>query len=403
MAKKILILENHRQTLTVLRSLAGAGYETIVGYQDRITEKFILSSRFTKEVWHHPMFDDEKEFIDALSSFLKRRSDIAYIFPIDSKCISLLTRYFDQISPLCGILMASPHATAICMDKSKTYELVSEQGIPQPETRVVRNCTEINSQIENIGYPFILKPKTSAKGLYGKKCIAFHSPGEFKKYFPKWPGDHSDLLFQKKVFGYRYNCNFTAINGRIVSYFETKTLRTVDYDYTGYAVDTISVKPSDKHRDYCGLLTHKIDYTGIGIIQFLVDEEDDSSWFLEFNPRMGASHALSYCCGVDFPKQAIDAYQYTSGEITSLPQYTGDYRFGIRLHWLFGDTSGLLKAVVQRNISISQMIGWSIRILCSLCKTVHHSTWSWKDPVPTLMLYKQEYLNIVKNRLRKKS
>jgi biotin carboxylase len=400
MVKKILVLENHRQTLTVLRSLANAGYDPIVGYHDQIGEKFIQCSRYTKETWLHPRFDEGVKFIEALKVFLKRRNDIAYIFPVDDTSTRLLARDYNQISQLCGILMASPSATEICQDKGKTYKLVRDLNIPLPETSVVRNFADINIQVENIGYPFILKPKTYRGPLYGKKCIICNSPDELEKAFSKWPESYQELILQRKVLGFRHNCMFTTLKGKIVSYFEMKVYRTDVYDSTGRGVDCISVSSSEQRKKYCESLILKLDYSGIGCIQFLVNEEDRSSYFLEFNPRLDANCALPYFCGVDFPKQAIDIHKYVSGEIASLPQYSRDYRVGIRLHWLFGDVSGMLKAVTQRNISISQMIGWSLRILCLLCKTVHHTTWSWKDPLPTLILYKQELLNIIKNRLR---
>jgi len=118
MVQKILVLENYRQTLVVLRSLANAGFDTIVGYHDKISDKFVLSSRYTKETWLHPELNEEVKFIEALTAFLQKRSDIKYIFPVDNAIISILARNFDQISSICGILMASPFATEICLDKA---------------------------------------------------------------------------------------------------------------------------------------------------------------------------------------------------------------------------------------------------------------------------------------------
>lgn len=399
MVQKILVLENYRQTLVVLRSLANAGFDTIVGYHDKISDKFVLSSRYTKETWLHPELNEEVKFIEALTAFLQKRSDIKYIFPVDNAIISILARNFDQISSICGILMASPFATEICLDKAKTYELVREQNVPLPETSTVRNLTDINTQINKIGFPFILKPTTSCEPLYGKKCIICNSPDDFEKYFPKWPEKHQELILQRKASGQRHNCMFTSFKGEIVSYFENKALRTETYDYTGYAVESVSVKPSSKLKYYCELLTRKLAYTGIGFVQFHVDKEDGSSYFLEFNPRMGGSHALPYYCGVDFPKQAIDVHQYLNGKIESLPQYSKDYRLGVRIHWLFGDITGMLKELGKKEISILQGIGWVLRIIITLFRTPHHMTWSWKDPLPTLVLYKQEFLNMVLRRI----
>ncbi|MEK6766621.1 MAG: hypothetical protein AABY49_10415 [Planctomycetota bacterium] len=401
MVKKILVLENHRHTLTVLRSLTNAGYDPIVGYHDQIGKKFIQSSRYIKETWLHPKFDEGKKFIEALRVFLKRRNDIAYIFPLGEASSRVLARNYDKIVRFCGILMANPIAIETCINKAMTYKLVCDLNIPFPETSVVQNLTDLNTQIKKLGYPFILKPKTLTLGasFYGKKCIICNSPDEFKKYFPKWPEKYRDLILQKKVSGIRYSCMFTSFKGNIISYFEEKTLRTDTYDGTGNSIDSVSSSPSKQRRDFCELLTRRLDYTGIGCIQFLANEEDGNSYFLEFNPRMDANCALPYFCGVDFPRQAIDVHQYLRNETISLLQYSRDYPVGKRIHWLLGDMSGMLRELKQRKISILQGISWFLKILNTLLKASHHITWSWKDPLPTLVMYKQEFSNIVLKRI----
>ncbi len=401
MAKKILVLENHRQTLVVIRSLAKARYDLIVGYHNQIGEKFALSSRYTKETWPHPSVNKEQKFIEALVCLLKKRGDIAYIFPLGEASIRALANDFDRISRYCGVLMAAPIAVEACLDKALTCKLVSELNIPFPETSVVRNFDDINTQIKKIGYPFILKPRIDGGSLYGRKCIICNLPDDFNKYFKRWPEKHQELVLQRKASGQRHNCMFTSVKGEIVSYFENKVLRTDTYDYTGYAVESVSVRPSRKLKYYCELLTRELAYTGVGFVQFHVNKEDDSSYFLEFNPRIGGSHALPYCCGVDFPKQAIDVHQYLNGEIELLPQYSKDYRLGIRIHWLFGDITGIIKELKKKEISILQGIVWMLRIIITLFRAPHHMTWSWKDPLPTLVIYKQEFLNIIMNRLKR--
>ncbi|MCR4288816.1 MAG: hypothetical protein NUV86_00950 [Candidatus Scalindua sp.] len=401
MVEKILVLENHRHTLTVLRSLANTGYDPIVGCHDQIDKKFALSSRYTKEIWPHPGFNEEEKFTEALVCLLKKRSDIAYIFPVGEACLLLLARNYDKISRFCGIIMPNPIAIEICINKAMTCKLVRDMNIPLPETSIVRSFVDINTQIEKIGYPFILKPKiiTLGASFYGKKCIICNTPDEYKKYFPKWPERYHDLILQRKVSGIRYSCLFTSFKGNIISYFEEKTLRTDAYDGTGNAIDSVSSNPSKQRKDFSELLTRRLDYTGIGCIQFLVNEEDGSCYFMEFNPRLDANSALPYYCGVDFPRQAIDVHRYLMGKITSLPQYSRDYPVNKRIHWLFGDISGLLIDLKQKRISVFQGIGWFFRILNSFYRASYHMTWSWKDPLPTLVMYKQELLNIITHRL----
>jgi biotin carboxylase len=405
MRKKILTLETHRYILTVIRSLSKIGYDTIVGYHDQIDIKFIKYSWYSEETWPHPGFYEEKKFIEALMCLLEERNDIDYIFPLGDASSRVLARNYNKIDQFCGILMANPIAIETCIDKAMTCKLVCDLNIPLPETSVVRNLADLNTQIGKIGYPFVLKPKTLNLGVsfYGKKCIVCNSPDEFKKYFPKWPEKYQDLILQRKVSGIRYSCMFTSFKGNIISYFEEKTIRTDAYDGTGNAIDSVSSSPSKQRRDFSELLTRRLDYTGIGCIQFLANEEDGNSYFLEFNPRLDANIALPYFCGVDFPRQAIDVHQYLRNEIISLPQYSKGYPVGKRIHWLLGDMSGMLKELKKKEISILQGIVWMLRIIITLFRAPHHMTWSLKDPLPTLILYKQEFLNIIKNRLRIKS
>lgn len=402
MAEKILVLENHRHTLVVLRSLANAGYDPIVGHSNQISEKFVLSSRYTKETWLHPGFKEEEKFIAELMCLLEKRTDINYIFPLGEASSMVLARNYDRINQLCGILMANPIAIETCVNKATTYKLAYDLNIPFPETSVVRNLADLNTQIKKLGYPFILKPKTLTLGasFYGGKCIICNSPDEFIRYFPEWPEKYQDLILQRKVSGTRYSCLFTSFKGKIISYFEEKTLRTDAYNGTGNAIYSVSSRPSEQRKNFCGLLAHRLDYTGIGCIQFLANEDGGGmSYLLEFNPRLDANGALPYFCGVDFPRQAVDVHKYLRGEIASLPHYSNNYPIGRHIHWLLGDISGMMSALKQRKISVLQGICWLLRTLTALCKASHHITWSWKDPLPTFIMYKQEFLNIIRKRI----
>ena len=397
---KILILDSNRATFTVIRSLSENGYGAIVGYiKDIAGERFVKFSRYTSETWSHPRFNEEERFIEALLCLLSERSEINYIFPVGDISSGLLARNYNQIIPYCIIITAKPAAIEICLDKTMIYNYVIKQNVPLPETKVVRNTVDIDTQIEKIGYPFILKPKNNILPFFGKKCIICGTPNEYNKYFPKWPEKHQELVFQRKVTGFRHNCMFTAIKGKIVCYFEMKVCRTDVYDSTGYGVEILTVKPSEQRKKYIESLTLVLDYSGIGCVQFLVNEKDDSSYFLEFNPRLDYGNALPYSCGIDFPKQAIDVHRYLSDEIDSLPCYKKDYRIGRRIQWLLADVSGMLIAVKRREISALQGVIWFFRILLALSRSTTHMTWSWKDPLPTLVMYKQEFSNIVLKRI----
>ncbi|HEX2198298.1 MAG TPA: hypothetical protein VHG88_06735, partial [Burkholderiales bacterium] len=74
----------------------------------------------------------------------------------------------------------------------------------------------------------------------------------------------------------------------------------------------VSVAPSAALRAYCERLTLGLRYTGIGCIQFLVDE-DGAVAFLEFNARMDSTAMLPYRLGYDFPLLALRLADYAAG------------------------------------------------------------------------------------------
>ena len=87
------------------------------------------------------------------------------------------------------------------------------------------------------------------------------------------------------------------------------------------------------------------------------------------------------------------------GEIDLLPNYKNDYPEGKRIQWFLADFSGMLLAAKRREISALQGIIWFFRILFALSRSSVHMTWSWKDPLPTLVMYKQEFSKIILKRI----
>src|SRR5690242_1539256 len=78
----LLIIGDFKETLIVVRSLGRAGCKLIVGKPASQEVGFAQHSRFTSEVWRHPDFDKEEQFISALAAFLRSRHDIQYVLPV---------------------------------------------------------------------------------------------------------------------------------------------------------------------------------------------------------------------------------------------------------------------------------------------------------------------------------
>lgn len=379
--KKVLVIGNYRQTITVIRSLARAGYSVIVGRDDyRVFTQF---SRFTAEVWRHPdIRKSEKDFMATLVKFLATRPDIAWLFPVGEGDIACLARHLDVIPTSVGVVMTDPGTFRTCLDKFRIYEIVSQLGIPQCEYRKVTNRAGLLSASEEIGYPSVVKPNNALTGLFGKKALILKKAADLKRMFPVWPEGNEFLVLQRFASGYRHNCHFVADRGKLLSYFEQRVLRTDRPDDTGYGVDGIAYAPTAKLKEYCATLAEKLNYSGAGCAQFLVDDRTDSVSFLEINPRLDATCALPYYCGYDFPRMAMRYAEYRRGAISIPSENFSAYPVNKHGIWLVGDMSGWLRALEGDGLTFQQALDWLKQMAVTWVRGDCHMVWSWTDPLP---------------------
>ena len=172
-----------------------------------------------------------------------------------------------------------------------------------------------------------------------------------------------------------------------MAYFEYKILRTDRVDGTGYLVEGVSVEPTAKLRKHTQALAGYLGYCGVGSVQFLVDEANDSAAVLEINPRLGASCALPFHCRCDLPRLAAENAEYMAGARQAPSVRSTDYAIGERLVWTFGDLQGMLRARRAGELPVSTLMSLVRRSSTAFLRADCHATWWWKDPLPTCAIY----------------
>ena len=214
--------------------------------------------------------------------------------------------------------------------------------------------------------------------------------------FADWPFSESPLLIQGFSSGPRHTYYFLAHEGEVVAGVDTKILRTDRANGTGFAVESISVKPTESVVQASRKFLRHFDYSGLGCAQFLMGEEGRIDTFLEINPRLGAAHALSHTCGVDFPRMAVEL---ALGEALRPMPDPSDYAVGVRFGWLYGDILALQKARAAKEITAAGAVAWLWRLFMTFVRARSHPTWSIEDPLPTLFIYSNSVLSMFKGAL----
>jgi predicted ATP-grasp superfamily ATP-dependent carboligase len=193
------------------------------------------------------------------------------------------------------------------------------------------------------------------------------------------------ILVQRYAAGGRYNVQLLAVEGRLVRRVQTLTLRTDRLDGTGYTVDAVTVTLPALVDEYCRRLMERLRYDGPGCAQFMIDRRTGRMSFLELNPRLGAAFAVAALCAVDFPRLAVQA----ALEPGAVDSFGPDYAPGKRIAWTYGDLDGIIRALDAGEIGVRGALRWLGQAAASFVTADIHTTWSWRDPAPTLVAYLQ--------------
>jgi biotin carboxylase len=394
---RVLVLGDYRQTVTVVRSLGRAGFEVTLGTDDPHSSTRL--SRFVSDVWVYDNATPQR-FCNSLEAFLRNeRPD--FVFTIGESQLRRLIEAAARFEPLSTWVNPDFDTVARCFDKSALYELAPQLGIPTVPWSRFTDAGDWRSRARAMGFPVVVKRKDSAGQVLERKALIFHDAAQLEPFLAGLPlePDAASLVLQKFAAGERHNCHVAAADGCLLGYFQQKVLRTDEPDHTGIGVTGVSVAPSPVLRAHCERLTQALRYTGIGCIQFMVDEPSASVAFLEFNARMDSTAALPYRMGLDYPLLGMQLAAYRKARAAGrsdarrlLPEpLAPDYPVGQAYHWLYGDLKACLGEVRRGSVGLRRLAAWTLDMARRSLGS-HHLTFDWRDPLPTLHLFWRKFL-----------
>ena len=393
---RVLVLGDYRQTVTVVRSLGRAGFEVTLGTDDARSSSG--KSRYVTDVWVYDNATPQR-FCNSLEAFLRNeRPD--FVFTIGESQLRRLIDAGPRLEPLSTWVNPEFATVARCFDKGALYELAPSLDIPTVPWARFTNVEDWRSRAGAMGFPVVVKRKDSAGQVLERKALIFREAAQFEAFLAELPRDpdRDSLLLQRYAAGVRHNCHVAAADGRLLAYFQQKVLRTDEPDDTGIGVAGVSVAPSAVLRGHCEAMTRALRYTGIGCIQFLVDERSGNAAFLEFNARMDSTAALPYRMGLDYPLLAMHLAAYRKARLIGRndarrllpPPVAPGYPEGRAYHWLYGDLKTCLVELRAGRIGIGRAAAW-LADMARRSLASYHLTFDWRDPLPTLHMFWRKF------------
>ena len=384
----VLSIGNLRSSLTLARRLSQAGHGVCCGFDD--LDPFLFESRHVRGAFHHaPLERDPDRALRQVRSFLIRNPHIDAVIPVSEIATRLFTEHRDAFEPRTRVISANSSAVRMGINKLQMFRLCDELGVPIAKREIVKDHESFLEAVRRIGLPCVLKPVDASAFLFGRKALILRSEAEVRAAVPHWPQEHRELCVQHFVDGLRHDVSFVAHEGRLLGAVDGEARRSDTADGTGYSVELVSVVPDERLRRAVERLVSRLDYTGAGAFQFMLNPSTREMTFLELNPRLSASYSMAELAGLPV---SVLMLEIGLGRIPVRSRDAWDYPIGRRIVWTKGDLSGLRNEWQRGALSLPSALRWAAAIgRSALC--LNHMTFDWTDPAPTLWLYLHRLLH----------
>lgn len=387
----VMLLGNYRPTVAVARSLASLGYKVIVS---RDAGGLAAVSRSVAEVWDAPKAAGDPGFFDCLADYLERRPEIGVVVPVEEKYVLGLAHNRAKLPGDRVYATPADETVKTCLDKVAMLRVADRAGVPSAPAEVVETPAQIFDAAARIGFPVIVRPLSSSRPVAGRKAFITRKEAELRASLAVWPEGHDQLIVQRFVQGPRYNVDFAARKGRVIRSVATRILRTDAFDGTGIDVCGKTLPMPRDLRDYAARMAAELEYTGVGLIQFMVDRDRDEITFVELNPRFNGNTAVPERAGLELCRLAID--------LAADPDRAQDVfeaQGGLRHAWFYGDLQGIRSSLGRGMMRPGQVPGALWRAVSDAMTADFHVIWQWSDPLPGL----SQFSNTFRNALRGKA
>lgn len=381
----VLLLGNYRPALVAARALSELGCRIVLGLGGG--EGGNEHSRAVDEVWDHPeLVGAGDQFVAALEKFLTSRPDITVVYPIGEPFLLCFAERGMRFEDRVLIASVPPGIATTCSDKLAMLDLATTAGVECLPYRAVDTYDDLLSVAKAVAFPVVIRPLNSKVLLGKRKAVICKDKEALKAAIPLWPKGVTTLLVQREASGVRHNVFFAAHNGKVFRALETQILRTDRIDGTGYAVDGLTVPLTPKLLFETKALAKSLDFTGVGLAQFICDPKTGRSCFLELNPRLAGSHAITEYAGLELTRLGIELAADVAPDAADRDV---SYRTGIRYAWSYGDLRGIKTALADGEASLADMPAMIGRLLWTALRAETHMSWSWRDPAPAFALFRR--------------
>ncbi|MCO8122498.1 hypothetical protein NHH03_12185 [Stieleria sp. TO1_6] len=378
-ARVLVLGSDTRSFLSVVRSLGRHQIEVHSAWTD--PKSIAASSRFLKQT--HEISKPEGGNVDWICQLNRLQSEYRYqlVIPCNDQSVIPIRSHRKQIDHYESYYILDDQAFEITSSKSRSFELARSLGVPVPHGKNDVELSDAKSITDELGFPLILKPESSflLDQLSRKQNVQTVFSQDQLQSTLRRMREKGSVQIQQYFKGVGTGIEFLAVDGKVLRVFQHLRLHEPPGGGGSSYRKSISLHPGMLHA--ATDLLKSLNYSGVGMIEFLWNRSTDEWRFVEINGRFWGSLPLAVFSGADFP---ADLYRWRVQGKVNFPEV---YREGVHSRNLTADKNWLSDFLRSRESSLvkkTALLGrGAIGILGRvLLGKEHVDTFAWDDPKP---------------------
>jgi len=322
-----------RSALAATRSLGKRGIEVITADYTYPSTSFF--SKYSSSYFVYPSYKQApRQFIECLKHYIQRKG-IDVLMPISEETY-VISKYKNIFDGMVKVPVAEYDKIAKANNKRYLMRFADEIGVNTPQTYTINCIEELRKIAKKIEYPAVIK-LVEGRGAAGVRYVYSEEEllAKYKEVVQKFNLNPFNYpLIQEYIPGTGYGVSMLFNHGEPRAIFTHRRIR--EYPITGGpSTARISVRHA-KMEKYATMLLKELEWHGVAMVEFKLDERTKEPVLMEINPRFWGSLNQAICAGVDFPYLLYT--MATEGDVK--PVFT--YKIGVRTRWMIGDLRALV-------------------------------------------------------------
>jgi predicted ATP-grasp superfamily ATP-dependent carboligase len=276
-------------------------------------EKFILDSSDDR-------FDQLFEVLDANSARWKS----ACLIPTTDPLLRLVSKNLGRIRHNYVTPVIPWSALRGIVNKGLLYATAAASGIPTPQIRYGSALDNVDTWIEDLSFPVIVKPSETPRffAKFQSKVLYAESAAQLRHHLDAVRRHQLDVMVSEIIPGTQtdlkaYRC-YIDQTGTVLAEMCSEKLRSHPPEF-GVGIVQRTIPMHETLQKQGRKLLRELDFTGFATVEFKHDARDGSLKLMEINPRPAMVQRLFRKAGINFAKLTVD--DLTGREVSPRNQY----------------------------------------------------------------------------------